>query len=56
MKEKFGIIFIVAIALLCLFGCDKDSSLEEKDMVFDKKLCPATIQSENLTGIIGWHI
>ena len=33
MKEKFSVIFIVLIALLCLFGCTSDRTLEEKDMV-----------------------
>lgn len=31
MKEKFGIAFIVFLALLCLFGCSKE--LPEEDMV-----------------------
>ncbi len=31
MKEKLGIIFIVIIAALCLFGCSED--LPEEEMV-----------------------
>jgi len=31
MKEKLGIVFVVFLALLCLFGCSK--KLPEEDMV-----------------------
>ena len=55
MKEKVGVIFIVLVALLCLFGCSSDRDLEERDMV-QTKLCPATIQCEDLPRIIGRHI
>lgn len=56
MKEKFGIVFIIAVALLCLFGCNKDNGLEENDMVFNHVLCPASIQSENLSSVINRHV
>ncbi len=34
MKEKIGIIFIVALAAICLFGCSKE--LPEEDMVWQQ--------------------
>ncbi len=56
MKEKLGIVFIIVVALLCLFGCSSDKGLEEKDMVFQQELCPTSVQCENLAGIIGGHV
>lgn len=31
MKEKFGVLFIVLLAALCLFGCSED--LPEEEMI-----------------------
>ena len=34
MKEKIGIIFIVVLAAICLFGCSKE--LPEEEMVWQQ--------------------
>lgn len=36
MKEKIGIVFIVVVAALCLFGCAE--ALPENEMVQDCKI------------------
>lgn len=41
MKEKIGILFIVAVAALCLFGCT--DKLPENEMVQSIILCPTTV-------------
>lgn len=41
MKEKLGILFIVVVAALCLFGCAEE--LPEHEMVRSYVLCPTTV-------------
>ncbi|MBQ3037317.1 MAG: hypothetical protein IJD31_10360 [Lachnospiraceae bacterium] len=41
MKEKLGIVFIVVVAALCLFGCGND--LPEEEMVLGYIQPPSSV-------------
>lgn len=42
MKEKLGIIFVVFIAILCLFGCGEELPAEEMVLGYDITEADAT--------------
>ena len=44
MKEKFGMILIIAVALLCLFGCKE--KMPEDEMVKEGVLTSLRVMSE----------